>query len=93
MAGWAKRTAALAVGTACGVVVGNAIDRSRRAGSSFELAAPTPLALLAATSMAGTVRSAAGLDRRSPWLHLGIGFLTGLFLTTFGDAAVAALDD
>lgn len=93
MAGWIMRTAALWVGTAAGCMAGTAIDGARRKGSLVVPAAPKPAAMIGAVSLASTAHGITGLDRRSPWLHLGIGFLTGLILTTFGDALVAAVDD
>lgn len=92
MVGWMARALALTVGTAAGCLAGASIDRARRSGTALVAASPGPMALVGAVSLADTVRGTAGLDRRSPWVHLGIGFITGLVLTTLGDGLAAALD-
>lgn len=92
MKGSAARALALGIGTAAGCFIGAASGRSNARARDTRLAAPAPLALLAATSMAGTVRTAVAGPQRSPWFDLGIGLLTGFVLTRYGDALAAALD-
>jgi len=92
MGSWLARTLALGAGAVAGCLVGGAIDRARRTGEPIAPRAPQPLAIMTATSMAGTLRGVAGLERRSPLVQLGIGFATGLILTTFGDALAAAIE-